>query len=43
MFILPFTYRNPNLDTCYLTLLQIYSGQNEPAIADEIVGQSLTM
>ena len=24
MFILPFTYRNPNLDTCYLTLLQSY-------------------
>ena len=22
MFVLPFTYRNPNLDTCYLTLLQ---------------------
>ena len=23
MFILPFTYRNPNLATCYLTLLQL--------------------
>ena len=22
MFILPFTYRNPNLATCYFTLLQ---------------------
>ena len=24
MFILPFTYRNPNLATCYFTLLQDY-------------------
>ena len=24
MFILPFTYRNPNLATCYFTLLQVY-------------------
>ena len=28
MFILPFTYRNPNLATCYFTLLHSYTGRN---------------
>ena len=29
MFILPFTYRNPNLATCYFTLLQLTPFLNE--------------
>ena len=37
MFILPFTYRNPNLATCYLTLLQALKGNRESLMTAEVV------